>query len=306
MKANVYEQITSKIIEQLESGIIPWQKPWIGASGAGCVSHQNGKPYSLLNQMLLGCRAGEWLTYNQIQAEGGRVKKGEKASMVVFWTFVRKVVDTQVIEEKDDAGAVVGTETRETIKQYPVLKPYLVFHIDQCEGIQPKYNNEVVKYEHEPIAEAEKVVAGYLSREGQTNDREGLILEIENEDRACYNPLLDRVRVPEMAQYAVPEEYYSTLFHELTHSTGHAKRLNREGIAGMHFFGDEGYSKEELVAEIGAAYMCQQVGMDCEKAFRNSVGYIQAWLKELRNDKKLIVSAAAKAEAAVKYMMGEK
>ena len=96
------------------------------------------------------------------------------------------------------------------------------------------------------------------------------------------------------------------MFHELTHSTGHAKRLNREGIAGVHFFGDDGYSKEELVAEIGAAYMCQRLGLECEKAFRNSVGYIQSWLEQLRNDKRLIVSAAAKAEAAVKYMMDEK
>ena len=299
MKANIYEQITSQIIEQLESGIIPWQKPWINANGSGCISHQNGKPYSLLNQWLLGCRAGEWLTYNQIQAEGGKVKKGEKASMVVFWTFIRKVVDKKVEEFTDDQGEVVGTETKELIKQYPVLKAYTVFHIDQCEGIQPKYQNEAVQYEHEPIVEAEKVAMEYIAREQ-------IKLEIQNGDRACYSPSKDRVRMPEMSQFEVAEEYYSTMFHELTHSTGHAKRLNREGIAGVHYFGDDGYSKEELVAEIGAAYMCQRLGLECEKAFRNSVGYIQSWLEQLRNDKRLIVSAAAKAEAAVKYMMDEK
>lgn len=299
MKANIYEQITSKIIEQLENGIIPWQRPWINQTGAGCISHANGKPYSLLNQMLLGCRAGEWLTYNQIQAEGGRIKKGEKASMVVFWTFIQKVVDSKTIEEKDDAGDVVGTETRDTIKQYPILKSYYVFHIEQCEGIEPKYHNEAVKYEHTPIEEAERVAMEYIAREQ-------IKLEIQNGDRACYNPILDRVRIPEMSQYAVVEEYYSTMFHELTHSTGHAKRLNRDGIAGVHFFGDEGYSKEELVAEMGAAYMCQSMGFECEKAFKNSIGYIQSRLRELKNDKRLIVSAAAKAEAAVKFMMGEK
>ena len=106
-----------------------------------------------------------------------------------------------------------------------------------------------------------------------------------------------------MQQYPVREEYYSTLFHELTHSTGHAKRLNREGIAGVHFFGDEGYSKEELIAEMGSAFVLQLLGIDCEKAFKNSVAYIQSWLRALKNDKRMIVSAAAKAEQAAKMIM---
>lgn len=299
MKANIYEQITSKIIEQLENGIIPWQKPWINQTGAGCISHANGKPYSLLNQMLLGCRAGEWLTYNQIQAEGGSIKKGEKASMVVFWTFVEKYELEAVCDDKGNQLDGDKGVRKVVTGYYPILKSYYVFHIEQCEGIEPKYHNEAIQYEHTPIEEAERVAMEYIAREQ-------IKLEIQNGDRACYNPLLDRVRIPEMSQYAVVEEYYSTMFHELTHSTGHSKRLNRDGIAGVHFFGDEGYSKEELVAEMGAAYMCQSLGLECDKAFKNSIGYIQSWLRELKNDKRLIVSAAAKAEAAVKFMMGEK
>lgn len=298
-KSNIYDQITSQIIAELENGIIPWQKPWANGSFMGCISHTTGRPYSLLNQWLLGGRAGEWLTYKQIQDEGGRVRKGEKASTVVFWTFVSKVVDRKVTEEKDDAGEVVGTETKELIANYPVLKAYTVFHIDQTEGIQPRFNNEAVKYEHAPIEEAEIAIENYVAREN-------LKLEIKESDRAFYCPSTDSVTVPNREQFEVTEQFYSTLFHELTHSTGHESRLNRLGVAGLHYFGDTEYSKEELVAEIGAAFMCQSVGIDCAKAFKNTVAYIQSWLNALKGDKKLIVAAAAKAEQAVNYMLNGK
>ena len=146
------------------------------------------------------------------------------------------------------------------------------------------------------MQEAEEVVASYI-------EREGIKLVIENGNSAFYRPNQDIVSVPELAQYEVCEEYYSTLFHELTHSTGHAKRLNRDGIVGVHFFGDEGYSKEELVAEMGAAFICNMLGMDCKKAFKNSVAYIHSWLGALRNDKKMIVMATTKAEQAANYIL---
>ena len=284
MKSNIYNQVTDALIKQLESGIIPWQKPWTHGSFMGCVSHSNGRAYSLLNQWLLNGRAGEWLTYNQVQAEGGRIKKGEKASMVVFWAFIDKI----------ETNAETGEQ--KVVGKYPILKGYNVWHIDQTEGITPKYDNKAVTYTHTPIERAEEVITNYVAREG-------LKLEIVDSDRACYSPVFDRVRVPEMQQFKVQEEYYSTLFHELTHSTGHPTRLNREGVADIHFFGDELYSKEELVAEMGSAFMMQSLGIECEKAFRNSAAYIQGWLRALKNDKKLIVSAAAKAEAAVEYLL---
>ena len=289
-KTNIYDQITSQIIAELENGIIPWQKPWTNGSFMGCISHTTGRPYSLLNQWLLGGRAGEWLTYKQIQDEGGRVRKGEKASTVVFWTFVEKVTDT-----KDEETG----EEKKVVEAYPVLKGYTVFHIDQTEGIKPRFNNEAVKYEHKPIEAAEAAVETYINRDG-------LKLKIENSDRAFYRPSTDSVTVPKREQFKVTEQFYSTLFHELTHSTGHESRLNRSGIAGLHFFGDTEYSKEELIAEIGASFMCQTVGIDCAKAFKNSVAYIQSWLGALKNDKKLIVAAAAKAEQAVNYMLNGK
>lgn len=283
---NIYDKITNSIIEQLEGGIIPWQKPWVGGHFMGCVSHTTGRPYSLLNQWLLEHRAGEWLTFNQIQAEGGRIKKGEKASFVVFWKFIDKT-------EKDEEGNTV------IVGRYPILKGYNVFHIDQCEGITPKHDhkNEETRFEHTPIESAEKVALDYINREG-------IRLEIEEGgDDACYSPLFDRVRMPKIDQFKLVEQYYSTLFHELTHSTGHEKRLAREGVVECHFFGSESYSKEELVAEMGAAFMCQTLGINSDSAFNNSAAYVQNWLKQLRNDKKLVVAAAAKAEQAVQFIL---
>lgn len=288
--ANIYDQITNQIVKQMENGIVPWQKPWEHGTFMGCISHTSGKPYSLLNQWLLNGKAGEWLTYKQIQAEGGRVKAGEKASTVVFWKYLDKV------EKQEDEN---GNEIEVVTGKFPILKGYAVFHIDQTEGIKPKYENKAKRYEHEACEEAEKVIANYV-------ERDGLKLFIEDSDRAYYRPSTDEVHVPIMQQYKVREEYYSTTFHELTHSTGHAKRLNRRELAEMSFFGDENYSKEELTAEIGAAFLCQTVGLQCEKAFENSVAYLQGWLRALKNDKKLIVAAAARAEAAVNYILNGK
>lgn len=287
---NIYDQITNQIVKQMENGIVPWQKPWENGTFMGCISHTSGKPYSLLNQMLLNGKAGEWLTYNQVHAEGGRVKAGEKASTVVFWKYLDKV------EKQEDEN---GNEIEVVTGKFPILKGYAVFHIDQCEGIKTKHAKGVRRYEHEASEEAEKVIANYV-------ERDGLKLFIEDSDRAYYRPSTDEVHVPMMQQYKVCEEYYSTMFHELTHSTGHKKRLNRKEVSGVSFFGDEDYSKEELTAEIGAAFLCQTVGLECEKAFNNSVAYLQGWLKALKNDKKLIVLAAAKAEAAVNYILNGK
>ena len=293
---DIYAQITGAIIKELENGTVPWQKPWQNGEFMGCISHTSGKPYSVLNQWLLGNRAGEWMTYKQIEKEGGKVKKGEKASLVVFWEFVQKVVRKEEKEETDESGEVIGTEAKEYIKRYPVLKGYHVFHIDQCEGIKPRFDNRAKTYEHTPVELAEQIVAEYV-------EREALKLEIKDTNKACYYPLADKVQIPMRKQFKEGAEYYSTLFHELTHSTGHAKRLNRAEITHVNFFGSEDYSKEELVAEMGAAFLCQAVKIECEKAFRNSAAYIAGWLRALKNDKKLVVVAAAKAERAAEYIM---
>ena len=273
---DIYAEVTSRIIQQMENGVIPWHKPWIASGKA--ISHATGKAYSLLNQMLLG-RPGEYVTFKQCQEAGGHVKKGEKAHMVVFWKW---------IEQEDE-------ETGE-VKEVPFLRYYNVFHIDQCEGVTAKHTSEVRFPDGAEVLEAaQEIVYDYLGREGvKLSHSEG--------DRAFYRPSSDEVVLPIRKQFVSTAEYYSTVFHELTHSTGHPSRLNRLNRAA--FFGTEDYSKEELVAEIGAATLVNHVGLETDHSFRNNAAYIQNWLQVLKDDKRFIVSAAGKAEKAVNLILG--
>ena len=270
---DIYGEITNRIISEMESGIIPWQKPWVCRGAA--ISHTTGKPYSLLNQMLLGS-AGEYLTFKQCQAEGGRVRKGEKAKMVVFWKF---------IEQEDE-------DTKE-LKQVPFLRYYSVFHIDQCEGIKAKHTAELPNAAQADES-AESIFSDYITREGIEFQQAG--------DESYYQPSADRIVLPLMKQFKSTAEYYSTAFHEAIHSTGHAKRLNR--ISATAHFGNEEYSKEELTAEMGAAILTSKAGLETEKSFRNSAAYLQNWLRVLKDDKRFIVNAAGKAEKAVDFILG--
>ena len=270
---DIYATITDRMISEMEKGIIPWRKPWM-ASGAA-ISHTTGKPYSLLNQMLLG-KAGEWLTFKQVNAEGGYVRKGEKASICVFWKWIEK--------EDEETGEV---------KQVPFLKYYNVFHLSQCEGISAKYAQELTKTASADET-AEGIVAEYAKREGVT-------IEHVEGNQAYYQPAMDRIVLPLMKQFAESSEYYSTAFHEMVHSTGHAKRLNR--LDATAHFGSEDYSKEELIAEIGASALNHHCGLETKESFRNSTAYVQNWLSVLKNDKRFIVSAAGKADKAVSYIL---
>lgn len=293
-KTNVYQMVTDRIIAELEKGIIPWQKPWAGASLAdgGAINYVSRKPYSLLNQLLLG-RAGEWLTFKQIQDKGGKVKKGAKSEYVVFFKMMRSRV--KAIVDSD------GNEIEPArLKIVPVLRYYHVFYINDCEGIESKAEEELIQ-ENEPIEAAENVINGYLEQEPA--------LKFDNKklsDRAYYSPCSDSVVVPMLSQYEIVEEYYSTTFHELTHSTAAPTRCNRACDIKVAAFGSQDYSREELVAEMGAAMLCQHVGIDCDKAFKNSVAYIQGWLSHLKNDNHAIVWAAGRAEKAAKYILGIK
>lgn len=273
MAFDIYSAVTDRIIEQLEQGVIPWHKPWTGIQ-SGAISGTTGKPYSLLNQMLLG-KPGEWYTYNQIQKLGGRVRKGEKSSMVVFWK------QTPIKEEDPATG-----EKEE--RMIPMLKYFNVFHFDQTEGIERKIiDPEAIDPARDSAADA--IIADYIQRSG-------VKLEHRKGDEAFYSPSADRVVLPLREQFQSMAEYYSTAFHELTHSTGHSSRLDR--ISRRAFFGNEEYSREELVAEIGAAALLNHCGIETGSSFRNSAAYIQSWLRALRNDKKLIVSASGAAAKA--------
>lgn len=285
---DLYSEIANGIIEQLEKGIIPWKNPWTGVN-SGAISHATGRAYSLLNQMLLN-RPGEYITFNQCKQEGGMVKKGAKSKIVVFWKVLQR-------EKTDAAGNVVtNADGKPIIEGLPVLRYFQVFHIDDCDGIAPKWDKKLPAVAA-PDERAENILTDYVRREG---------IRLENVigDRAYYSPSRDYICLPLMEQFDSTGEYYGTAFHEATHSTGHATRLNRfeSGIAAAAF-GSESYSKEELVAEIGSACILHEIGMETPSTFKNSAAYIQSWLRVLKDDKRMIISAAARAEKAVKLIL---
>ena len=287
-KKDLYQIITNKFIEALENGIIPWQKPWGGVAG-GAYNVVSKRPYSYLNQLCLK-HEGAYATYKQWQEKGGQVRKGEKSEMVVFWKFLKT-------KEKDEDG-------EEKIKRFPILRYYNVFHISQVDGdkidkLREKLDEKAnINKDFKPIEKAEEIFRDYI-------EREGIKYEEEASDRAYYAPMRDLIHLPERTQFKEVEEFYSTLYHETTHSTMKKGRCDRETDTLLASFGSENYSKEELVAEMGAGMALNKLGIDTEKSFNNSTAYIQSWLEVLRNDKKFIVSAAGKAEKAVKYIFNE-
>ena len=276
---DTYTLVTDRIIAELEAGTIPWRKPWTCAQPA--ISHTTGKAYSLLNQLLLGGRSGEYLTFNQAAKEGGRVRKGEKASMVVFWKWLKI--------EDDDTGEE---------KEVPFLRYYSVFHVDQCEGIAPRFRASEPSIITPAAANdaAENMIQDYLHRSG-------VRLVAHESSEAFYRPSTDTVVLPLRTQFADTAEYYSTAFHELTHSTGHPKRLNR--ITETARFGSSSYSKEELCAELGASFLVNHLGLETIGNFRNNAAYIKHWLRVLKEDKRLLVTAAGQADKAVHLILGE-
>lgn len=279
-KFNIYEAITNRIIEQLESGVIPWHKPWSGVA-SGAYNRVSKKPYSLLNQMLLK-HDGEYATFKQWSDLGGKVKKGEKSEIVVFWKILN-------VEETKNGK----TEQ----KSIPLLKYINVFHVSQVDGVEPKTTKLI---EHNPIEEAEQIKNDYANREN-------IRIEELVTDKAFYSPLRDYIQVPCKEQYKDIMEFYSTLFHEMVHSTGHKDRLKRlDCSVKFASFGSEDYSKEELIAEIGSAFLMNHIGIETTKTFTNSTAYIQSWLKVLKDDNRFIVSASSKAEKAMKYILGIK
>ena len=284
---SVYEMITEKFINMMEAGQIPWHKPWSGVSGidGGAFNRVTKKAYSFLNQCLLS-KPGEWASFKQWSEAGGKIKKGEKSEFVVFW----KIIGAEREREDRETGEIVKERV-----SIPVLRYLPVFHISQVEGVEPL--EKTALREINPIEEAEKIRQTYA-------EREPITIKEQAGDKAYYKPLLDYIVVPKIGQFTSSEEFYSTLFHEMIHSTGNWKRLNRfDKNTMLAPFGSEDYSKEELVAEMGSAFLLNHVGIDTEKTTRNNAAYIQSWLRVLKNDTRFVVSAASKAQKAAEYVL---
>jgi antirestriction protein ArdC len=276
MSNNVYQIITDRIIEKLKEGIIPWKKPWLNGLPINYVTR---KPYRGLNLIMLS-KGGEYLTFKQISELGGSLKKGAKSEIVIFYKVSK--VKTEGAEEEH------GSDNKG--KRFYLLRYYRVFNVSDTEGIKSK----IETVHNDPIEEAQKIVDGY------NNSPE---IKFGDSRKAYYSPIVDIINVPEINNYPVVQEYYCTLFHEMVHSTGHKHRLNRDEIVNLNYFGSEDYSKEELIAEMGASMLCGISGISNE-TINNSVAYISSWIKALKNDHTLIVNAGSMAQRACNYILG--
>lgn len=280
-RPDVYQIVTDRITEALEKGTVPWHKPWAGGDAGGPCNLVSKKHYRGVNPFLLAMRgygSPYWMTYKQAQAKGGNVRKGEKGTPVIFWKWLEK------IDEK------TGKK-----KRIPLLRYYTVFNVEQTDGVEFPKPEEIVVKEFKPIESAEKIADSYP----------GAPTVEHKQQRAFYRQDTDAVNMPKRETFETPEEYYSVLFHEFTHSTGHASRLDRETLVDMAAFGSTNYSKEELVAEMGAAMLCGVAGIE-NRTVDNSAAYIQGWIDKLRGDSKLLVRAAAQAQKAADHVRGIK
>lgn len=286
--AEIAEEITGKLLAQLEAGVVPWHKPW---SGSGPKNVMSKKEYRGINLLLLNMErinmeysTNWWLTYNQAKKKKGHVKAGEKGTQVVFWKFI------------DVDKEVEGDDGEKQIEQHriPLMRLYYVFNVDQCEGIEAP--DDGVKTEDEVIAEAELILSRYRSNGAAPVKHDG-------GNRAFYRPSSDSIHMPEKTAFKGGAHYYSTLFHEHTHSTGHEMRLDREGVSEHNFFGSTVYAEEELVAEFGAAFLMGRVGGEyVARTLEDSASYIAHWKGKLQDDGKLILRVTSAAQKSLDYI----
>ena len=272
-----YQEVTDRISAALEQGTVPWHRPW--SASVGQPRSVDGRTYHGINALLLGLSEfgdPRWGTFKAMQAHGGKVRKGEHGTFVVFF---------KPLEIKDQ-DAPNGKRT------VPMLRYFYVFNAEQCDGLELEplsTDSQPI----DPIDAAEAVFTGYA--DGPSLAHGG--------DRACYSKTADHVQMPLRDRFESAEAYYLTLWHELTHSTGHESRLARNELAEFERFGDANYSREELVAEMGSAMIAARVAV-VQPNIDQSAAYIGGWLRALKNDKRLVVSAASRAQHAANLILG--
>jgi antirestriction protein ArdC len=281
-RPDIHSRITQQIIAQLQAGVRPWMQPWKASTSVSRPLRHDGTPYTGINVVLLWSEAASrgftrptWMTFRQALALGAHVRKGERGATVVYANHV-------VREESDDTGSSVE-------KRIPFLKAYTVFNVDQIEGLPERYGEpEIVTVN--PDERIARLEAFFGNCGAEIRHGGGC---------AYYAPGSDHVQMPPFECFETADAYYSTLGHEMTHWTRHPMRLDRD--FGRQRFGDPGYAREELVAEIGAAFLCADLGFALEPR-EDHAAYIASWLQVLKNDTRSIVSAAAHAQKAVDYL----
>ena len=289
-KFDIYKMISDKILSDIQNnGKLTWVKEWKTKRGQLPMNGVTKRPYEGINLFLLslsGYASPYYLTFKQVEELGGNIKKGEKASQVVFWKL-------NEYAKQNEQGE---TET----KKVPLLRYYNVFNIDQCENVTIK-NETATPFEYsenEIIENAEKLVSEYTTRENITT-------RVIEQDRAFYRPLIDEITMPLLSQFTNSNSFYSTYFHEIGHSTGHEKRLNRKEVTGTINFGSCDYGVEELVAELTAAFLCAETGINNDTTERNNSAYIKNWYNTIKADPKIFIMASARANKAAKFVLNK-
>lgn len=287
----VFDVINDRIVRMLDEGIVPWRKPWRAGTGEGSRPRNvDGRPYSGINAFhlsLLGYSDPRWLTYKKATELGGSVRKGEKGAPVVFWKQL-------VIETENDNGETVK-------KRVPMLRYFTVFNVEQCDGltVKPLPAAPVA----EPVEGADTILA--LLDTLQDTMPNHPTIKHDGGDRAYYTPATDTIHLPKVESFHTPQGFAETATHELTHSTGHPSRLNREGVAGFDHFGSDQYAREELVAEFGAAFVMAELGIETPESTENLAAYIAGWKSRIAEDPKVLVVAAGRGEKAADYILGK-
>ena len=275
-RTNPYEVMTDRILALLAQGTIPWQQPWDSAMGLprNLVSQRAYRGINVWLLTAMGYASPFWATFHQVKAAGGRVRKGAHGVPVVFWKAYEGPADP---------------ETGTAEKRF-VLRQYTVFNAAQLDGVAiPAIT--ILAHRFTPIERCAHLVDAMPQRP----------TILHGHQRACYTPATDTLHLPHPACFHSPEAYYATVFHELTHSTGHRSRLHKATLTALCLFGDPTYAKEELVAEMGATYLCGICGI-ANTTIVNSAAYLQSWMAVLRRAATLLVQAAAQAQKAADYI----
>jgi antirestriction protein ArdC len=273
MNIRAYERITERIVTLLTQGSVPWHKPWTVKTGLprNFVTHKAYRGINVFLLMAMNYESPHWLTLRQANRLGAGVRKGEKACPVVFWKRMQA-------EEKEP----------DELERPPLLRLYYAFNVAQCDGLKSA-PEEVPMVAAKPAEIVAKMPEPPAIKHGMT--------------QAFYSPIEDAVGMPERGRFDTEADYYAALFHELVHSTGHEKRLKRASIAERNGFGSDPYCKEELIAELGSAFLCGYADI-LDRTIDNSAAYLEGWLNRLQNDRTLIVSAAAQAQKATDFILG--
>ena len=282
---NVNEIVTARILEVMEQGEIPWHRPWLTINPYA-YNYVTGNRYSLLNCLLLD-RPGGYLTFKQAEKFGGLVK-GAKSRIVVFWKPLEK--------DECDADEACETEPAETGNDKPkfVLRYYRVFHTSMVRNLA-SLPETIPECGFASDMDADEVIRNFL-------ELEEIGLEQEPSNQAYYSPSNDMIHMPAMGQFHNQSMYYGTFLHECSHATGNTSRLDRDGLKDVRF-GSDLYAKEELIAELSSSILLHTLGLSTEDCIQNSAGYIQGWMRQLKQDPKLIVSACSHAHRSANYIL---